>query len=70
MLNAMLDILQNLTKVPTLINRLANDPFSSPGPRAEADVTVAETTLLEKTSYTSTKQHLNCDFSLDGLFAD
>lgn len=69
MLSAMLDILQNLTKVPILINRLANDPFSSPGPRAEADVTVAET-LLEKTSYTSTKQHLNCDFSLDGLFAD
>lgn len=66
----MLDILQNLTKVPILINHLANDPFSNPGTRAEADVTVAETMLLEKTSYTPTKQHLNCGFSLGGIFAD
>lgn len=48
----MLDILQNLMKVPILINHLANDPFSDPGPEAEAAVTATETMLLEKTSYT------------------
>lgn len=54
----MLDILQNLMKVPILINHLAKDPFSNPGPRAEADVTVAETILLEKTYIYKAKSKL------------
>lgn len=66
----MLDILQNLIKVPILINHLASNPFSNPDPRAEADVTVAETILLEKTPYMYTKQHLNYDLSIDGIFMD